>query len=165
MERISPLDLEKSEFRATFRGYDRQAVREVLNKAAKEIETLRAELKQAREESEANRREVERFHAQETALKEALLLAQKTADETRSAAHREAELIVSEAHRKASDVQKSAQERINDLRWELERLSLERSKFYAKFRSLLEEHLSALGGASGLQPALVNLEVNDAVAG
>lgn len=165
MDRISPLDLERAEFNRVFRGLDPKPVKELLAKAGKEIELLRSELQAAKGLQEASARELEGFRQQESTLKEALILAQKTADDTRATAHREAEAILAESHRQATDLQRHAQEKINDLRWELERLSLERAKVFSRLRSVLQEHLDNLDGGAGHQPPLVNLELSDAVGG
>lgn len=141
MERMMPIDLERKKLKKGLRGYDTHEVDALLERAAKEIETLLGELKQTRELSERQRAEIETFRAQESTLKEALLLAQRTADETRFTAHKEADLIVEEARRKAADLETQTQTRINDLRWELERLRLDRQRFVTGFRALLESHL------------------------
>jgi len=160
MDRLSPIDIERARFQRKFRGLDEQAVQNLLLRAAKEIELLRRELSEARSTTESLEQELNGFRKQETALKESLLLAHRAADETRSNAHKEAQLILQEAASQVTETQKQAQKRINDMRWELERLSIEKQRFESRFRALLQEHLDAIA-LPAHQPALVNLEVGE----
>ena len=150
MERIMPMDLERTKLERTFRGYDRKQVDDLLAQAAKEMETLRTELQQAQATLERQQTELESHRAQENTLKEALILAQRTADETRAGAHREADLILAEAERKARDSEKAAADQINNLRWDLERLRIEKQKFLNQFRGMLETQLRDLAESGGL---------------
>lgn len=160
MERLRPIDLERMNLPVGWRGYRRQPVDEALTRAAREIETLLGELKEAREIADKALKEADTYRAQENLMKEALILAQKAADETRAAASREAEMIVETAKRAEAELRAQAETRISDLRWDIERLSLDRQRFEQRFRALLEDHLSGLGDRRA-QPPLVNLEVND----
>lgn len=161
MERLKPLDLEKANIRRRMRGYDRTAVDALLARASKEIETLLTELQQARDALAGVEREVESYRAKEDLIKESLILAQKAADDQRTAANAEAERIVEAAKRAESEMRTEAQKRIGDLRWEIERLVLERNRFEQRVRALIAEHLKALDEGKPSQPPLVNLEVSD----
>jgi cell division initiation protein len=158
MERLTPLDLQKAQFQTSFRGFDRAEVKNVLDRAAEEIARLLEEQKALKERQALDEQELERFRAQESTLKEALLLAQKTADQTRAAAHKEADRIMAEAQRKAEEIAEAARRRVSDMRWELERLSLERSKFETRFRTLLEEYLRGLDQPRGQEPVLIAVD-------
>lgn len=150
MERLKPIDLENIALPTSFRGYDKAAVLQMLRRAGSEIETLLRRQQELENECERMRQRLAGFETQESTLKDALVLAQKTADETRAAAHKEAELIVESARQQAAEVQQEMRSRINDLRWELERLEIEKRKFLRQFRSLLEQQLQALGDAQSL---------------
>ncbi|MFQ3586768.1 MAG: DivIVA domain-containing protein [Fimbriimonadaceae bacterium] len=144
MERLKPIDLENARPPRKFRGYDTRFVDSLLSRASKEIETLLTEQKCQREEIEALRRELATYHAQDATLKEALILAQKAADDTRSAANRESEMLIQDARRKAAQLQQDLESKLNDLRWEIERLQIEKRRFASQFRALLEQYLSGL---------------------
>jgi cell division initiation protein len=158
MERMKPLDLERMEPPRKLFGYDRAAVRETFARASKEIERLLRELEECRAEVAAAQEEIARFRAQETTLKEAILLAQRAADETRANAQKEADLIRERARQDAAQVQQQMQGIVNDLRWEMERLRMEKSKFVDRFRQMLEEQLRILDSGSPAQMALINME-------
>ena len=157
-----PVDIERTSthLRTTFRGYDRTQVLEVMQKAAKEMSALRGDIEAMQQQMERQRLELEALRAQENVLKETLILAQRAADEARSSAHRDAESILEEARRKADEIEQQAQHRISDLRWELERLRLEKQKFLNSYRSLLETQLRDLTEAGGF--AVVEAAVEDA---
>ncbi len=150
MERMMPLDLEKAQLRTTFRGYDRMQVQALLQRAAKEMATLRSELDSLKNEISKQRQDLEGFRTQENTLKEALVLAQRTADETRATAHKEADVILEQARQKASGTEAQMQSNINDLRWELEKLRLERQRFLGTYRAMLETQLRDIAEMGGL---------------
>lgn len=158
MDRLKPLDLERMEPQRRLFGYDRAAVRETFTRAAKEIERLLRELDECRAELASAQAEIARFRAQESTLKEAILLAQKAADETRANAQKEADLIRERARQDAAQVQQQMQGIVNDLRWEMERLRMEKSKFVDRFRQMLDEQLRLLDSSSPAQMALINME-------
>jgi cell division initiation protein len=149
MDRMMPLDLERAELKRTMRGYDRNQVQSLLQRAAKEMSTLRGEVDALQSDCGKLRQEVESYRAQENTLKEALILAQRTADETRATAHKEADLIVDQAKQRLGETESQMQSKINDLRWELERLRLERQKFLNNHRAMLEAQLRDIAEMGG----------------
>jgi cell division initiation protein len=95
-------------------------------------------------------------------LKDALLLAQKAADETRAAAHRHAENIIEVARQAALAERIAMQQQVSELRWDFERLRTERKRFEDEFKGMLERYqrdiavMPLLSGVQGdLQPAEV----------
>jgi cell division initiation protein len=149
MDRILPLDLERAQLRKALRGYDRDQVQALLQRAAKEMSALRGEVETLQSECSKLRQDMDNYRAQENTLKEALVLAQRTADETRAAAHKEADLIVEQARQKVTDTENQMQSKINDLRWELERLRLDKQKFLNGQRALLEAQLRDIAEMGG----------------
>lgn len=161
MERLKPIDLENLALPTSFRGFEKEAVLQTLRRAGTEIETLLRRQQELENECERMKQRLSGFETQESTLKDALVLAQKTADETRAAAHKEAELILESARQQAAEVQQEMRSRINDLRWELERLEIDKKKFLRQFRSLLEQQLQALGDTPSL-PDSAAVEVENA---
>lgn len=144
MERLRPIDIEKTILPNSFRGYDRAATDDLKARCSREIETLLGELRACREEVEKLRGEVDRFRAQENTLKEALVLAQKAADDTRASANKEADLILEKVRQEASELRRDLEAKLTDTRWELERARLEKQQFITTFRSTLEDYLRKL---------------------
>jgi cell division initiation protein len=140
MERIMPIDLERPELKKKFRGYDPSAVERLLNGAAKTLQELLFENSALREELERQRADSDRARQQEETLKDVLVLAQKAADETRSAAQKQAEATVEEARQSALAERMATQQKLSEVRWEIERLRGERVRYAEEFRGLLERH-------------------------
>lgn len=147
MDRIKPVDIERTRFRKTFRGYDPDEVDDMMARVTCEIETLLIELRGAQAGSQRLTFELDGFRSQESTLRDALLLAQRMADETRAEAERQADAILARARADADDLHAELHGKISDLRWELEKLRLEKQKFLDALRTTLEDALRAVDSA------------------
>ena len=83
MERITPIDLESARFPLVRKGYDTNAVDAMLRTASAELESMRRELAELRQRHEVEKKELELFRTKESTAADALILAQKTADDYR----------------------------------------------------------------------------------
>jgi cell division initiation protein len=142
--RITVLEIETKKFRKRLRGYDPAAVDAFLQEVAAHYEEVITENHRMREELIGLRQEADRYKAMEDALKESLVLAQRSADETRSNAHKEAELILREAQLKAEQIVREAEERARRVLAETESLEARKRAAVMEFRALLLTHLQAL---------------------
>lgn len=136
MERLLPIDLERLTLRRALRGYERASVDQWLANASAEIETLLHERDEAREANARLQSELATHRAQESTLKDALLLATKAADETRALAHREADQIIA-----------GAEARIARMHEQAEGLRLETVKAAAGLRALADATTRTLEAA------------------
>jgi len=143
-KRLTVLEIETKKFRRRLRGYDPVAVDAFLQEVAAHYEEVLTENRQLREELIGLREEVQRYRTLEHTLKEALVLAQKSADETRANAHREAELILREARLQAEQIHQEAEARRQQLLQEIEALEQRKRSALLELRSLLLAHLQAL---------------------
>lgn len=143
-KRLTVLEIETKKFRKRLRGYDPVQVDAFLQLVATHYEEILTENHQMREELIGLREETQRYRAMENTLKESLVLAQKSADETRANAHKEAELILREARLQAESVQQSAQARIHQLNQQIEALEARKRAVIMELRALLLSHLKAL---------------------
>jgi cell division septum initiation protein DivIVA len=144
MERLAPIDIDHSNLKIGLKGYDRPQVDVLLNRVKNEMAGMLDELKAAREEVERQRQLINSLTAQENTVKDTLLIASRAGEEIKTNAQKEADATVAKAHRTAEETQRQYQAKINDLRWELERMRMERQKFAADFRNMLETHLRGL---------------------
>lgn len=142
--RLTVLEIESKKFRKRLRGFDTVAVNAFLQEVAAHYEELVTENHRLREEVVGLRQEAERYRAMEAALKESLVLAQRSADETRTNAHKEAELILHEARLKAEQILQEAQARAQRLIAETETLEARKRAVLMELRGLLLAHLHAL---------------------
>ncbi|HEY0866622.1 MAG TPA: DivIVA domain-containing protein [Fimbriimonas sp.] len=140
MERILPIDLQRHNLKKSAVGYDRKSVDDLLEKAAQSLSASIDENAALHTQLGRLHEQLDRFKAEESLMREALVLAQKTADETRAAAHREADLIREAARQQAGENLQDLRRQADDLRWEIERLRLERTRFRDEFRSVLERY-------------------------
>ncbi|MGH9039718.1 MAG: DivIVA domain-containing protein [Acidimicrobiia bacterium] len=112
---VTPHDLRNAELREAFRGYRPDEVEELLERAAVTLERMheRARLLQERigqvEQEASNGREME------SVLRQTLLLAQRTADETLTTAHEKARQLVEEAEDAALAMTTEAEEQSRTL--------------------------------------------------
>ena len=140
MDRIMPIDLERAQLRKSFRGYETSSVDRLIKSTAESLQAILVENQSLREEVERQRHELERTRLQENTLKDALILAQKAADETRAAAHRHGENIIEEARQAALAERIAMQQQVSELRWDLERLRGERQRFQSEFKEMLDRY-------------------------
>ncbi|MBS1714471.1 MAG: DivIVA domain-containing protein [Armatimonadetes bacterium] len=164
MEKVTPIDLERAQIPVTFRGYSREAVDHILASASKQLEGQLVEIRRLQQAHRDAERDLETFRLQESTLRDAIVLAQKSADEARAVARREAEVIVEEARLEAKEIRRSANEAVRALKWEIERLESDRAGFAARFRSLLQDYLSHLEEAPPTH-AVLAVETPEAAAG
>ncbi len=140
MDRIMPIDLERVQLRKSFRGYDKQQVDQLIAASAQSLQAVLADNVSLREQLEVQDKVVERAKLEENTLKDAILLAQKAADETRAVAHQHAAAILEEARLAALAERVSVQQQVSELRWELERLKTEKKRFAEEFKAMLDRY-------------------------
>ena len=162
MDRIMPIDLERVQLKKSFRGYETSAVDQLIKGTTDSLQSLLIENAGLREEVERQRQELDRTRLQENTLKDALLLAQKAADETRAAAHRHAENIIEEARQAALAERISMQQQVSELRWDMERIRTERRRFEDEFKGMLERYqrdITVMPLLNGVQGDLQTAEI------
>ena len=110
---LAPGEVEIMEkFNRTLRGYDPDEVNSFLDKVIKRVEQMvseidkkDAELKKLREELEKTNRlkeKLEQYERMEDTLNRAIVMAQKTSDQLKIAAHRESEAVLDDAKKNAN---------------------------------------------------------------
>jgi len=139
--------------RRAFRGYEPAQVDRLLAEAydrneglERELQVLRAENLRLADEAAALRSQIAGHKSTETAVQDALISAHRQADEVLADARRESEILFQVAREASARLQEDLRGRIDDLNWQIERLSLQRQQFAGEFKALLESHLSELAG-------------------
>ena len=144
MQKISIVDIQHKTFKKALQGYDRTEVDQFLDEVIESMEdeahhraSLEAELADLRDR-------ISHFKSMEESLQNTLLLAQRTADEIKASAHKEADLIKAEA-RLATERDLAAQAgRAEDGRREAQRAIDAAEKARSELRSLLMTHMALL---------------------
>jgi cell division initiation protein len=153
MAKITIVDIQHKQFRKKLNGYDPSDVDQFLDEL---IETLEDEGQQrAALEAEISdlRERISHFKSMEESLQNTLLLAQRTADEVKANAHKEADLIRHEARVRVENEIASLGDRANDARREHQRALETAEKARGELRSLLTTHLALLDRTVGSEPA------------
>ncbi|HEY2476817.1 MAG TPA: DivIVA domain-containing protein [Candidatus Cybelea sp.] len=144
MQKISPVDIQHKSFKKALQGYDRADVDAFLDEV---IETLEDEAQQraALEAEIADLKErVSHFKAMEESLQNTLVLAQRTADEVKASAHKEADLIKEQARLTSEREIAGYSDAISEARRGQQRAVEETEKAKSELRSLLMTHLALL---------------------
>ncbi|MBD5633032.1 MAG: DivIVA domain-containing protein, partial [Candidatus Eremiobacteraeota bacterium] len=144
MSKITIVDIQHKAFKKKLNGYDPADVDQYLDEV---IETLEDEAHQraALEAEIADMRErISHFKAMEESLHNTLLLAQRTADEVKASAHKEADLIRAEARMSVEKEIASFGDRANEARRDQQRARETADQARSELRSLLMTHLALL---------------------
>ncbi|HKU81123.1 MAG TPA: DivIVA domain-containing protein [Candidatus Tumulicola sp.] len=142
MEKITPIDIQHKSFKKALQGYDRPEVDAFLDEI---IETLEddAQHRAALQAEVADLKErISHFKAMEESLQNTLVLAQRTADETKASAHKEADLIREKARLEAEREIANYNDAIADVRRDHQRAIEANEKARSELRSLLMSHLA-----------------------
>jgi cell division initiation protein len=151
MQKITPVDIQHKSFKKALQGYDRADVDAFLDEI---IETLEDEA-QGRAALEADiadlKERVSHFKSMEESLQNTLVLAQRTADETKASAHKEADLIREQARLAGEREIAGYNDAIADVRREHQRALEAAEKARSELRSLLMTHLALLERGDGVK--------------
>jgi cell division initiation protein len=107
---VTPHDLRNAELREAFRGYRPDEVEELLERAAITLERMHERNRQLQEKIATLEAEGSTAKEMESVLRQTLLLAQRTSDETVTTAHERARQLVEEAEDRALTLTSEAEE-------------------------------------------------------
>lgn len=133
MAEITPNDIVNKEFRQALRGYVTDQVDEYLQLISESQFRLIEENKRLQAQAEELRSRLKQYEQTEDLIKNALVLAERTAEETRQHAHQEADLI-----------RREAEATLTEERAALIEIHQSRSRLIAELRALLYAHLAML---------------------
>lgn len=142
-------------FTRTIRGYDPTEVNNFLDSVIKQVEEMVKELevKEARinalESFEAENKllidKLEQFERMETTLNKAIIMSQKTADQIKSSAQNESEIIIEDAKRNASRIVNEALMRAEKTEREASMLRRNINIFKRRLRDIVESQIEVIG--------------------
>ncbi|MDI3316399.1 MAG: DivIVA domain-containing protein [Bacillota bacterium] len=146
---LTPLDIHNKEFDRAFRGYNIDQVDEFLDEINRDYEAALREATMLREQVARLNGRIKQYEEIEETLRNTLVMAQKTTEEMRESARREAENIIREAEQEARERIRKADEEVARRRRQLEELDHEVEAFRARVRSLLESQLAIVNSQWG----------------
>jgi cell division initiation protein len=150
---LTPVEIRHVKLRRKPLGYDRKATDDLLATVVTSFEEVWRERADLRDELEELESELTRQKEIEGALRNTLLSAERMADDVRTQARREADVIISEARATARDIVsgvESERERINT---EIRRLRALELDVKADYRAFLMAALDRLEGDTQERPA------------
>lgn len=141
---LTPLDIHNKEFSRKLRGYDEDAVNEFLDQIIKDYEALIRENKELQNHTNSLQDKLDHFANLEETLSKTIIVAQEAADEVKSNAKKEAQLIVKEAEKNADRIVNDALAKSRKVALEVEELKKQSSIYRARFRTLVEAQMELL---------------------
>jgi cell division initiation protein len=140
--KINPLDIEHREFKKALQGYAREDVDQFLDEIIASMEAD-IEARSALEVKVADlEQRVSHFRAMEESLQSTLVLAQRTADELKAAAHKEVELIKQRGKIDLDNELQSVRRQIEGAKSELQRVLDHLESVKHDFKTFLTRHLA-----------------------
>lgn len=134
---ITPLDIRKQEFGRKMRGYDPEEVQGFLERVASALEEANATIATLEERMKESESRLGHYRLIEQNLQDAAVTVQKSLDETKRLAEKEAELIVREAHSRAEKEAEALQIRIQRLQSDIGTLEMQRTNFLVRLRAVV----------------------------
>ncbi|HLM33492.1 MAG TPA: DivIVA domain-containing protein [Gaiellaceae bacterium] len=139
---LTPVEIRHVKIRRRLGGYDRPATDALLTTIAESFEDVWRERADLRDELERLEGELARFRELEVLLRNTLVSAERSADELRAQAHREADVILDEARIKARELGGGAESERERIRADIRRLKTVEAQMRAEYRAFL---VTALG--------------------
>jgi cell division initiation protein len=146
---VSPVEIRHVKLPRALAGYRRGAVDMLLEEIRLSYEDVWRDRADARDEIERLEAELARYRELETLLRNALVSAERSADELRAQARREADTILEEARVAAREIANAAEAERERVRAEIRRLRAVEGDVRREYRTFLVAALDRLEGEAG----------------
>jgi cell division initiation protein len=134
---ITPVDLETTVFRRGIRGYNVGEVQEFMLRITHDYEHLYRENIELKEQVETLQSQLSQYQVMEETLRNALILAQESADDIKNVAQGKADLVVREAEQRGEHIKARLKEEIQIEVAKLTELRQQVELFKCQFKSFL----------------------------
>ncbi|MEC0090157.1 MULTISPECIES: DivIVA domain-containing protein [Paenibacillus] len=141
---LTPLDIHNKEFARRIRGYDEDEVNEFLDQVIKDYEGVIRENKELQNQMFTLQERLDHFINIEDSLSKTIIVAQEAADDVKSNAKKESQLIIKESEKNADRIINEALSKSRKISMEIEELKKQASIYRTRFRSLVEAQLELL---------------------
>ncbi len=141
---ITPVELRNVKFEKKLRGFNPADVEAVLNEVAGEMERLIDANSSLQRQVLSLEDKLKQFQNLEKSLKDALLTAQQAAEEKRKAADRSTEVQIRETEVVCAEMKQKALSEIETMKFELASLKMQKVRFVAEVKSLVDAHRKLL---------------------
>lgn len=159
-ELLTSLDVVNQSFKRSIRGYDATEVDTFLDSVAESLQAYAQKNKDMERELTAKTESLAEYETTKNVLHEALLLAQKSADEKIRRAEAEAEKIVAEAMERADAIYSEAVQEAGQLRDSVAHIRNVRHLYEQEFRGILakfDNMLNQLEYGSAMKSAVESI--------
>ncbi|NLI34375.1 MAG: DivIVA domain-containing protein [Deltaproteobacteria bacterium] len=141
---LSSVDVQHKRFRTRWRGFDPQEVESFVQQLAEEMQSAKTESATLRITLQEMEKELKDYKEREKSIRNVLLNVQKTAEQMKTNAEKEARLIVAEAELKAEKILQSAHQRLGQLHEDIGELKRHRIQLVSKLRYTIETYRQLL---------------------
>ncbi|MCR5431247.1 MAG: DivIVA domain-containing protein [Lachnospiraceae bacterium] len=133
---LTPVEVQSKSFKSGGLGYDKKDVENFRAEVLRSYEDIYRENMELKDKVSVLNEGIQYYKTIEKTLQKALVLAEKTADETRSNAAKEAKRIEQEARTKASIIVADARNELSSLQRQTNALIRQYEKYRAEFKNL-----------------------------
>lgn len=141
---FTPSEIKNKSFTRIKNGFEPTEVEQYLEQLSHEIERLKEDKKQLEKVLEERDAHIQSFKEVEKSVGEAIVSAQRAADETKAAAQRERDAIIQKAQAEASQIVNDGLEKARRLSFQTEDMKRQSKVFRSRFRMLVEAQLDLL---------------------
>ncbi|MDK4089345.1 DivIVA domain-containing protein [Staphylococcus pseudintermedius] len=141
---FTPSEIKNKAFTRIKNGFEPTEVEQYLEKLSHEIERLKEDKKQLEKVLEERDAHIQSFKEVEKSVGEAIVSAQRAADETKAAAQKERDAIIQKAQAEASQIVNDGIEKARRLSFQTEDMKRQSKVFRSRFRMLVEAQLDLL---------------------
>ncbi|MDD5794880.1 MAG: DivIVA domain-containing protein [Clostridiales bacterium] len=139
--KLTPMDINNKEFKRGLRGYNPEEVDEFLDEVIENYEQLYKDNSKLKEKVTLANEQIEHYKKIESTIQNTLLLAQNAADQAKTSAEKEADMVIKNANETAQRILDKAHNDVLELNDEYEKMKQEFIKFRAKFRNFMNTQL------------------------
>ena len=144
---LTPLDVRRTEFGKTLRGYDPERVDQFRDDVADALERLTRLNQELEAKARGFHDQLKAFRDRDKALNDALVHAQQLRGEIKEQAERESQLIVREAQAQGEKLVAAAKAEIRRMEDELAAMERMRRNYLAQLRALVERQIAEIAAA------------------
>lgn len=141
---FTPSEIKNKAYTRIKNGFEPTEVEQYLEQLSHEIERLKEDKKQLEKVLEERDAHIQSFKEVEKSVGEAIVSAQRAADETKAAAQKERDAIIQKAQAEASQIVNDGIEKARRLSFQTEDMKRQSKVFRSRFRMLVEAQLDLL---------------------
>lgn len=141
---LTPIDIQKREFKIAIRGYEKKEVDEFMSMIAESLEKRIAELEDAKSQAKQLEVEIKKYRTIENTLSETLVYAKQTSEDIINSAKKREDIITKEAELRAEEIKRKKDIELMNMQKKLDDLNLRFEATKMRIRSFYEMHLQLL---------------------